>query len=57
MRGLLLRHVLKRYLVLVGAVLAGLLVVFLVADFFDRAVCFLLARRSAIWSAPTTQSS
>ena len=37
MRGLLLRHVLKRYLVLVGAVLAGLLVVFLVADFVDRA--------------------
>jgi lipopolysaccharide export system permease protein len=37
MRGLLLRHVLKRYLVIVGAVLAGLLVVFLVADFVDRA--------------------
>ena len=37
MRGLLLRHVLWRYLVLVGAVLAGLLVVFLVADFVDRA--------------------
>ena len=37
MRGLLLRHVLRRYLVLVGAVLAGLLVVFLVADFVDRA--------------------
>jgi len=37
MRGLLLRHILKRYLVLVGAVLAGLLVVFLVADFVDRA--------------------
>ena len=37
MRGLLLRHILRRYLVLVGAVLAGLLVVFLVADFVDRA--------------------
>jgi lipopolysaccharide export system permease protein len=37
MRGLLLRHILKRYLVLVGAVLSGLLVVFLVADFVDRA--------------------
>ena len=37
MRGLLLRHVLRRYLVIVGAVLAGLLVVFLVADFVDRA--------------------
>ncbi|HUM13510.1 MAG TPA: LptF/LptG family permease [Myxococcaceae bacterium] len=37
MRGLLLRHLLRRYLVLVAAVLAGLLVVFLVADFVDRA--------------------
>ncbi len=37
MRGLLTRHLLRRYLVLVGAVLAGLLVVFLVADFVDRA--------------------
>jgi lipopolysaccharide export system permease protein len=37
MRGLLLRHLLRRYLVIVGAVLAGLLVVFLVADFVDRA--------------------
>ncbi|HTS79986.1 MAG TPA: LptF/LptG family permease [Myxococcaceae bacterium] len=37
MRGLLLRHLLRRYLVLVGAVLSGVLVVFLVADFVDRA--------------------
>ena len=37
MRGLLLRHLLRRYLVLVGAVLAGVLVIFLVADFVDRA--------------------
>ena len=37
MRGLMLRHLLRRYLVLVGAVLAGVLVVFLVADFVDRA--------------------
>jgi lipopolysaccharide export system permease protein len=37
MRGILLRHLLRRYLVLVGAVLAGVLVVFLVADFVDRA--------------------
>ena len=37
MRGLLTRHLLRRYLVLVGAVLAGLLVIFLVADFVDRA--------------------
>jgi lipopolysaccharide export system permease protein len=37
MRGLLMRHVLGRYLVIFGATLAGLLVVFLVADFVDRA--------------------
>jgi len=37
MRGLLTRHILRRYLVLLGAVLAGLLVIFLVADFVDRA--------------------
>jgi lipopolysaccharide export system permease protein len=37
MRGLLLRHVLGRYLIIFGATLAGLLVVFLVADFVDRA--------------------
>jgi len=37
MRGLLLRHLLRRYLVLVGAVLAGVLIIFLVADFVDRA--------------------
>ena len=35
--GLLARHILRRYLVIVGAVLAGILVVFLVADFVDRA--------------------
>jgi lipopolysaccharide export system permease protein len=37
MRGLLFRHVLGRYLVVFSAVLTGLLVVFLVADFVDRA--------------------
>jgi lipopolysaccharide export system permease protein len=37
MRGLLLRHVLWRYLKITGAVLAGVLVIFLVADFVDRA--------------------
>lgn len=37
MRGLLARHILLRYLLIVGTVLAGVLVVFLVADFVDRA--------------------
>lgn len=37
MRGLLARHILFRYLLIVGTVLAGVLVVFLVADFVDRA--------------------
>jgi len=37
MRGLIARHILRRYLVIVGAALAGILVVFLVADFVDRA--------------------
>jgi len=37
MRGLLLRHVLWRYLKVVGVVLLGVVVVFLVADFVDRA--------------------